>query len=187
MHKEVQSWLEEVREESGIQWEYRKSIMREDPDQYGGILKAFLDEKEYYCTGWGLLLTGTDPYGREATAVKMLKHLEQPEYGGYEPVFLDAMELGDDPIGRLNVLLDAYYDRKTGLCLVLEKLEGAACRWEVLRFLGRQLRAYYLYPEEYTPLFLILMDDLEQEIPDLLRSRLRLCRTNIPDQDLTDP
>ena len=65
---------------------------------------------------------------------------------------------------------------------MLEGMEGCPCRGEVLKFLGEQLWESLIYTEERIPLFLILIDNREGEIPSLLRNRLRLCRTNVPNQ-----
>lgn len=154
--------------------------MQEDPEDYNGILEAFL--QEYYdFSGWGILLTGTDRCSSQAAAMKVLELLVEQ---GCEGVFLDGADLGEgggtQAKAKLNGLLDKFYDMGTGLCLVLEGMEESACRWEILNFLGKRLCEYWLYKEEFPPLFLILIDEREKEIPNLLRDRLKLCRTNNP-------
>lgn len=182
METDIQSWVDDIQERSKFQWEYRTFRKEEYPEDYNGILETYPKDSSKF-RGCGILLTGNDRYGSQAAAIKMLEHLGSV---GCEGVFLDGMELSEygaaQAKDRLNGLLDFFYDENKSLCLILEGMEECLCRWELLKFLGEQLWESLLYKEQRIPLFLILIDNREREIPSLLRNRLRLCRTNIPSQ-----
>ena len=126
----------------------------------------------------------------------------------YAAVFLDEDSLAgpDEDFAacqaRLNLLLDQYYDRGQGLFLVLEHASRLPFSRRLFRFLEEQLAAYFLnrgesaltpgpkdqagaLPEPaespYPPLFLVLLEEEEPELPALLRGRLQLCRMSRPD------
>lgn len=175
----MESWVDEIQGRSMRQWEYWIFRKEDYPEDYDDILETFPSESGKF-RGQGVLLTGNDPYSSQAVATKLLERLMA---GGCAGIFLDAVELGEGgaplAIDRLNALLDHCYDAGESLCLILEGTEECPCRRELLRFLGEQLWESLLN-EEQLPLFLILMDNREREIPALLRNRLRLIRTNIP-------
>ena len=126
----------------------------------------------------------------------------------YDAVFLNEDSLADPEEdfavcqARLNLLLDHYYDRGQGLFLVLEHAARLPFSRKLFRFLEEQLAAYFLNRGErslapgpkdwpdlsaepaespYPPLFLVLLEEEEPELPALLRSRLQLCRMSRPD------
>lgn len=179
--EDIRSWLDSVLENSRIRWEYMQTQDQDDPDGWGEIFAASLQEGASVVSGCGLLLTGADSYGKQSAAAQMLALLVNEAYEG---VFLEGTELCDGGIrqakARLDALLDCFYDAGKGLCLILEGLEDCPCRRELLNFLGQTL-CVYRTRDDYTPFFLILLDDREQDIPGLLRGRLRLCRMCLPD------
>ena len=179
MDMDIQSWVTEITQLSEYQPEYRPYRKDEYPEDYNSILDAFPTEGASF-RGCGILLTGNDHFSREAVVVKMLERLESGNCGH---VFLDGMELCEDGAAtakaRLDGLMDYFYDEGKSLCLILEEMEDCPCRREILKFLGHQLWVS-LADEAQLPLFLILIDNREHEIPGLLRNRLTLCRTNIP-------
>ncbi len=134
--------------------------------------------------------------------------IEGRDEAPYDAVFLDEDSLAgpeeDFSVcqARLNLLLDRYYDRGQGLFLVLEHAASLPFSRKLFRFLEEQLAAYFLNRGErslapgpkdwpglsaepaespYPPLFLVLLEEEEPELPALLRSRLQLCRMSRPD------
>lgn len=184
MEENIQNWLDNTVRDSQIRWECAKAEAWDDPDGWGGVFAAFLQECDPV-SGCGILLTGADSYGKQSAAMELLRLLSSDAYA-CEGVFLDGMELStcgaQQAIVRLDALLDRFYDMQKGLCLILEGMEECPCRRELLHFLGQKLCEYRMYREEFTPLFLILIDDREQAIPASLRSSLRLYRMSLPDQ-----
>lgn len=183
MEEEIRSWLDSTLADSRFQWEYWKAQRLPDLDDWGSLFAAFLQDRTSV-SGSGILLTGADNHSKQFAAVQMLGHLIAESYEG---VFLDGMELGTSGAiqakQKLNCLLDHFYDAGMGLCLILEGMESCPCRRELLRFLGQKLCEYRMYQDQLTPLFLILLDDQEQDIPGLLRNCLRLCRVQLPNRE----
>lgn len=182
MAEDILGWLDGTIKDSQLQWEYIQTQPQDDPDRWGDIFAASLQETDSF-SGCGLLLTGADSYSKQSVAIQMLRHLVNDAYEG---VFLDGMDLSSrgaaQAKARLDGLLDRFYDAGTGLCLILSGMEESPCRQELLQFLGQRLCEYRVYQDTLTPLVLILLDDREQSIPALLRGRLRLCRVSLPDQ-----
>lgn len=182
MEEDIQSWLDNTVKDSQTRWECARTEALDDPNGWGDIFAAFLKEGDSV-SGYGILLSGADSYSKQSAAIQMLRLLDPDAYEG---VFLDGMELSScgarQAKVRLDGLLDRFYDMGKGLCLILEGMEECPCRREMLSFLGQKLCEYWIYREEFTPLFLILIDDQEHAIPNLLRSRLRLYRASLPDQ-----
>ncbi len=181
--EDVMGWLDSTLAESQFQWEYWKQQRLPDPDGWGSMFHCLLQSRTSV-SGRGLLLTGADSYSKQAAAVQMINLLVAEDY---ETVFLDGMELSDGGMSqarqKLDQLLDHFYDAGKGACLVLEGLEECVCRRELLRFLGQKLGEYRMYQDQLTPLFLILLDDRQQDIPGMLRSCLRLVRLQLPDRE----
>lgn len=184
MGDDILSWLDDTIQHSAFQWEFIQANIPYDPNGWYDIFSASL--QEYYTfSGHGILLTGTDNYGKQSAAVQMLRLLTSDAYA-YEPVFLDGAELAscsaEQTKARLRSLQDRFYDDRKGLCLVLEGMEDCPIRRELLVFLGQRMCQYRMYSEELTPMALILIDDREADIPALLRGHLRLYRCNLPNR-----
>lgn len=182
MEEDIQVWLDSAREESQFMLEYWKTRELGDPDEWGSLLASSFQDGGAV-TGRGVLLAGGDNHSKQAVALQILGLLK-PE--AFEGIFLNGADLSDGGFAqarkKLDGLLDHFYDKGMGLCLVLDGLEECACRPEILRFMGQKLCEYTMYSEELTPLFLILMDDREQDIPGLLRDCLQLCRLQLPNK-----
>jgi len=180
---DILTWLDSTLTDSQFQWEYLKTLAQEDPDGWGQLFSCSLREADSV-SGCGILLTGADSSSKLSAAIPMLKLLDREDY---ECVFLEGSGLAELGAARakaaLDGLMDRLYDQGRGLCLVLEGAEEIPCRRELMTFLGQKLCKYHMFREELTPLFLILLDDREQTLPALLRSRLQLCRITLPDLD----
>lgn len=179
----IQTWLEITLEDSLIRWEYLQSKRLDDTFGWGAIFAASVADNPDV-NGSGLLLTGPEGCGKHTAALHMMKQLKLQGYG---MLFLEGTELASLGAGqamqRFDALLDRFYKEGKSLCVCLEGLENCSCRRELLTYWGRALLNYLLYPEQFRPLFLILIDSQEQDIPALLRDRLRLCRMSLPDSD----
>lgn len=179
----IQNWLETTLEDSLIQWDYLRDKRLDDTFGWGAIFAASLMDNPDV-SGCGLLLTGPEGCGKHNAALHMMKLLSQQ---GYEMLFLEGTELGalgtGQAVQRLDALLDLFCRENKSLCVCLEGMESCSCRRELLNYWGRTLLNYLMFPEQFRPLFLILIDDGEQDIPALLRDRLRLCRMSLPDQN----
>ena len=182
MEQDIQLWLNDTCNDSQFQYEYWKSRELDDFDGWGALLApSFHDGSSV--TGRGILLTGGDSHGRQAVAIQVCGLLKSE---AYEVIFLNGDELCDKGFAqaqkRLDALLDCFYDKGMGLCLILDDMEECDCRRKILRFLGLKLCEYNIYREQYTPLFLIVIDNREQDMPVLLRDCLQLCRLRLPNK-----
>ena len=179
----IQEWLDQL---IPMSQQLEAFMLGKEPDDafgWGEMLGMMWAQMPEERPG-GLLLTGPAGCGKHTAAAHMLLQLQQEGYG---TVFLDGMELQDwdrkTAKERLNKLLDYFYDNQQPLCLVVENLESCGCRWEMLTHLGRTLQMNRLYRDQVEyPLFLILIDQKEHQIPASLRGELRLCRMCLPDQ-----
>lgn len=180
MADSIQTWLDTTLEDSFIRWEYLNSKRLDDTFGWGAIFAASLED-DPEVNGSGLLLTGPDGCGKHTAALHMMKLLELQ---GYEKVFLEGSEMSSVTaqvsMQRFDALLDRFYNEKKSLCVCLEGLEHCPHRRELLSYWGRALLNYLLYSEQFYPLYLILIDGAEQDIPSMLRDRLRLCRMSLP-------
>ena len=203
----TEDWVEEVLDEGDRITRY---LLSQDPDDsfgWGKLLqKMWTPEATSRPSGSGLLLVGPPGCGKH-TAVHHLVHALAAR--NYHFVFLDGEELGElggkkDACDALTALFDHCYDEQQSLCLVLEQLAELPFSRAVFRFLGTNLMQYYLHwaedirfegpkdhpfwrrsaedeEDEFTPLFLILIEEKEPAIPAFLRNRLQLCRMSLPD------
>ncbi len=176
MDSTIQSWLEQ----SAQQFEQLQAGQLDDTFGWGGIFRARL-EADREVSGCGLLLTGPHGCGRHTAAGHMMKLLFAE---GYDSVFLSGLELGSVPYEtakqQLDALFDRFYEQGKGLCICLEEMEACPHRRQLLSYLGQTLYKCFLYRQELTPVYLILIDDRE-DVPQVLRDRLRLCRMRLPD------
>ncbi len=183
----IQNWLTSVREESQAQWDQIADQDLDDTFGWGAMLKTLLSRmgsrgsspKERSRYSGGILLTGPAGCGKHTAAAHMMTQLFSR---AYEMLFLSGSSFAQmgaqKSIECLEFLLDDCISKEQALCIQLEELEDCPCRRELLSYFGQQLRNYDL--SAYPPLFLILIDGREQEIPASLRSRLMLCRMSLP-------
>ena len=178
MEKQMEKWLEATLEMSQIQWGYWCDRDLTCPEDWKDTFSAFL-QSHPSLGGCGLLLTGADSYTKQIVAMQMVDLLPEE----YSCVFLHGGELAEGGVAEAKVKLQHIFDRfsqeAASLCLLLEGMENVSCRRELLHYLGQMLcKGRYL--QGTNPLFLILQDDLDTQIPALLRSNLQLCRLQMP-------
>lgn len=189
MEQEIlQQWLEDTLQ-SSANMEY--DIFQQELDDtfgWGELLEMMWYELKKPCAG-GVLLTGPDGCGKHTAAAHMVQLAVKKNSFG--TVFLDGLDFCGEGFAwlrdRLNGLLDQFYDRNQGLCLVLENLETLPWRRELMTFLGRTLGDYRRgsgNPEAsaFPSLFLVLLDRQEEDIPAVLRGKMRLCRMSLPNR-----
>lgn len=185
----IQRWVNNTVEDSQGQWAFLETQQLDDTFGWGamtGILHARMGRrdsapKEKSSRSCGLLLTGPEGCGKHTAAAHMMKHLH---IDGYEMVFLNGMTLSDNAaqtIQLMEALLEYFLEREQAVCILLEEMEECPCRREVLTYFGQQLRNYWI--SDFPPLFLILIDGQEQQVPSCLRSQLMLCRMSLPDKN----
>lgn len=187
MAEVIQDWVNATMEDSQAQWAYIQAQELDDTFGWGAMTGTLLSRmgsrggtpKEKSRNSCGLLLTGPEGCGKHTAAAHMMTKLWPY---GYEMVFLSGMTLGPLGMARsiqyLEALLEACIEKDQALCIQLEDMENCPCRRELLTYLGQQLRNYRI--SDYPPLFLILIDGREQEVPACLRSQLLLCRMSLP-------
>lgn len=129
----------------------------------------------------GLLLTGPDGCGKHTIAAYMLNILAEEDF---RTIYLSWPALAADSLqaakARLDAILDHFYQEQWPMCLVLEQMEQCPCRQELLTFLGQTLLEYHFQQDVLPPLFLILIDQQEAQVPSILRRCLRLFRVVLP-------
>lgn len=182
MEERIQAWLDSALASSQLQLQMAQALPQIHSQDWDATFAQSLQDANFARSG-GILLSGTDDYSKRCAAVQLVQRLQAQAYEG---VLLEGAELTDEGAreakARIDGLLDHFYDAGQGLCLVLEGMEECACRREVLSFLGQKLCEYRMYQQDLTPLFLLLLDDREQQIPGLLRSCLRQHRLQLPNQ-----
>lgn len=164
---ELQSWLEHR-----IKWTDPIYDLIEDLDDTFGWGARF----EYL---WshdralprGLLLTGPNGCGKHTAAAHMFRVLNET----HSALMLDGRELCADgyPTAAAKLKYVLRHPGSYPWCMILEELEECDCRRKLLTLLGQVLASD-------PSLFLILIDSHEEDIPSVLRSRLRLCRMSLP-------
>lgn len=188
MAERLQDWVAATVEDSQAQWAYIQEQELDDTFGWGAMTGVLLSrmgsrgvsQKEQSRNSCGLLITGPEGCGKHNTAAHMMVRLQEE----YEMVFLNGMTLS--ALGAvksrqfLEALLESFIRKDRALCIQLEDMEDCPCRRELLTYFGQQLRNYRI--ADFPPLFLILIDSREQDIPSCLRSQLLLCRMSVPTQ-----
>ncbi|MCD8189407.1 MAG: hypothetical protein LUD78_04180 [Clostridiales bacterium] len=183
--EKTKDWVDRVIGRSEDFEECLKTHWTDDSFGWGALLGKLWNEPAD-TRPTGLLLTGPEGCGRHAAAAHMVRILHGKEFGSVWLTGDDLLEEGNVSVAqeRLDALLDDFWEKKKGLCLVLEQLEGRTGRKELLNSLGKSLWDYWLAREtksEASRLFLILIDS-GRGIPSLLRERLQRCRMTLPGQ-----
>lgn len=183
MVDQIQQWLEQIVPMSQRLEEFMLAKEPDDSFGWGKMLEMMWTAQLPEERPGGLLLTGPNGCGKHTAMAHMILQLRQEGFG---TVFLDGMDMedwdGKTAKERINKLLDHFDENGQGLCMVLENVESCGFRRELLTHLGHTLQMYRLYRDQVQPLFLILIDQKEQQIPPALRGELRLCRMCLPDQ-----
>lgn len=181
--RKTEEWLAFLLEESE---RCQNMVLNRDLNDASGLGRA-LDRMIRQGRGSrpaGVLLTGPSGAGKHNAAWHVLQALNGEDYA---PVFLSGESLsefrGDYPAAaaRLNALMDQFYDRGQGLCLVLEDPERCGFGRQLFSFLGVSLQAYQSYPPGDPGMFLILIADKQPAMPSLLRDQLLFCPCALPD------
>ena len=136
----------------------------------------------------GLLLSGPNGCGKHTAAAHMFRILNET----HTVLLLDGPELCANgyvsAVKRLEFVCTHPNRDEQGnaypWCLILEGMESCSFRQEFLTLLGQTLTAAWLQNMDAPSVFAILIDSREEEIPSVLRSRLRLCRMSLPNSRL---
>lgn len=176
---ELQTWLNQIAENETHFWNYLDNAPSQD-DTFGwGARLRHMWEKEPN-RPCGLLLTGPNGCGKHTAAVHMFRILSEEYY----VALVNGTALCDGGFasasGRLLGTIKHYGKENKPLCMILDGLEECGFRKDLFSFLGQILTVSWLRNVQIPPVFLILIDSYEEDIPAVLRSRLRLCRMALP-------
>lgn len=181
--QELQSWLEQLDHTMKPFYDFIDSIDSNDiplDDTFGWgarLRHMWSVTKDRPC---GLLLTGPNGCGKHTAATHMFHIL----YENYYAILLHGADLCaggyEAAKARLLRVIRKYGEEENPLCLILEGMEGCDCRQELFSCLGQVLTTAWMKDPALPPLFVILIDSNEADIPSILRSRLRLCRMSLP-------
>lgn len=201
------NWLRETLDCSTVLRDYYLTMPPDDSFGWGSTLgKMWFPTPSVRPTGTGVLLTGPDGSGKHTAAAHLIRSFLKNDY---DFVLLRGEDLEpEDGVkalkDRLNALLDHFLNQNKGLCLVLDGMMRSQAAWEIGQFLGEMLCFYFvrrnedfLYggpkdglathvitdsEEQFSPLFLILIEKKEEGLPSILRSRLQMCRMSYPNE-----
>ena len=184
--REFQSWLEQTENAmnpfydfiESTRNDYDKTVTLDDTFGWGARFRQMWSIKsDRPC---GLLLTGPSGCGKHTAAAHMVHILFDDLYA----IQLNGSDLCSSGYetakARMLGLIGKYGKEEKPLCLILEGMEHCDCRQELLACLGQVLTASWLGNKRDPRLFVILIDSCEEDIPSVLRSRLRLCRMSLP-------
>ncbi len=180
----IQDWLEQTKKDAVLMSDYLQAKIQGDSSGWRELFAMRL--KNDSLRVGGILLTGPDGCGKHTAAAHMVELLASD---GYACVFLDGLALeaysAAQAKERLSVMLDHYYEMARPLCLSLQNMEDCTHRQELLTWLGQTICEYWLLRRSdasVLPLYLVLIDRRERDIPSLLRSRLHLYRVSLPNE-----
>lgn len=134
----------------------------------------------------GVVLSGPSGSGKHHAANHILQALDLEDCA---PVFLTGASLAEGVSGffelaeRINALLDEFYDREQGVCIVLEEPDECGYSGQLYPFLGRIAHEYKDNPDELPALFLILIAKEPPVLPSILRDLLLCCACTLPDPE----
>ena len=179
---ELQSWLKHIADTETQFWNYLDYLDNtsalDDTFGWGARLRNMWEKEPHHPCG--LLLTGPDGCGKHTAAVHMFRILSDDYYIALisGPALCDGGF--DNAKARLLGTIGSYGKENKPLCLILDGLEDCTFRKELFTALGQALTISWLSNVTTPPVFVILIDSQEQDIPAILRSRLRLCRMALP-------
>ena len=203
-----EEWADLVLDNGEMLGQYYDAAAPDDTFGWGNLFrKMWFSDYGHRPSGTGVLLTGPEGCGKHTAAAHLIRELRNRDYWvGLLPED-DAGGEGPNTPTRdlLNDLLDRCDEEGKGLCLVAEDLDRRSRSRELGQFLGEMLCLYTLRrgqdsqkagpkdrfsprdlgkgDDPLSPFFLILIQNREQSVPSLLRSRLQLCRMSPPDTD----
>ena len=180
----TEQWLSGLLEES--RWEQDR-ISRKRLNDASGMGQALRELLGLGRAQWpgGILLTGPAGSGKHNLAWHIVQALREMDCGA---VFLTGEILGEDAdyqeaAGRLNAIVDSFYDQHKGLCLLLEEPEDCPSPRRLYSLLGRILQDYHDYQDETPPLFLTLIARSAPRMPAVLRDNLLFFPCTLPDRE----
>ena len=203
-----EEWNDIVLDNGEMLGQYYDAAVPDDTFGWGNLYrKMWFSDYSHRPSGTGVLLTGPEGCGKHTAAAHLIRELRNRDYWvGLLPEDDAGGEGPNTPTrDRLNGLLDLCSDEGKGLCLLVEDLDRRSRSRELGQFLGEMLCLYTLRrgadsqtagpkdrvsgrslhsgDDPLAPFFLILIQNKEQSVPSLLRSRLQLCRMSPPDRD----
>ena len=183
--KTTKDWLSFHLKESGSLQNLILNQKLNDASTLGGALSRLVLRGKAERPS-GVLLTGPSGSGKHHTAHHILQALDKENCA---PVFLTGASLAEGVSGfqeiteRINALLDEFYDRKQGLCLVLEEPDKCGYSDQLFPFLGRIAHEYRNNIDELPALFLILIAEEPLSLPSILNDLLLCCVCTLPDPE----
>ena len=203
-----EEWADLVLDNGEMLGQYYDAAVPDDTFGWGSLYrKMWFSDYSHRPSGTGVLLTGPEGCGKHTAAAHLIRELRNRDYWvGLLPEDDAGGEGPNTPTrDRLNSLLDLCSEEGKGLCLLAEDLDRRSRSRELGQFLGEMLCLYTLRrgsdsrqagpkdrfsgrdirtgDDPLSPFFLILIQNKEQSVPGLLRSRLQLCRMSPPDRD----
>lgn len=181
--KTTEEWLRFRLKESERYQNYILNQKLNDASGLGGRLQKLVRRGRAERPA-GVLLTGPAGSGRHCAAWHILQALDEEDCA---PVFFTGAGLAQDAADfpdlaeRLNALLDSFYDRGQGLCVVLEEPEDCPYCQQLYPYLGSVAQEYRLGAEILPPLFLILITRQQVTLPAMLQEQLLSCSCVLPD------
>lgn len=179
MDKQQENWIKKTKRLSAIVSGYLLSEVPDDSFGWGARMSALAGQLPDENIS-GLLLTGPDGCGKHTCVAHFLSGLD-PDI--FEPIFLIGSNLKSSAFASSEMicsLLDDFYDRGKGLCLVLDRPEDSDINSEILGCLCEAVCEYHLKRDEYPPFFVIIIKSDPLGVPALLSSRLLQCNMTLP-------
>ena len=182
MDIQYENWIEKTKQFSLIVSEYLLNEIPDDSFGWGARMSTLARQLPDENIS-GLLLTGPDGCGKHTCVSHFIRELKNDDF---EPVFLNGSSFKKHNVSALGAteligaLLDDFYDRNKGICLVLDQLEGNNFYSEVLDYLCEIVCEYHLMRNEYPPFFVIIIKKEPAGVPALLSTRLLQCNMTLP-------
>lgn len=180
----LEKWVKRVNQTSSVISSYLLNEELDDSFGWGARMSALAAQLPDDDIS-GLLLTGPDGCGRHNCISYFIRDLAD----AFEPVFLSASSFKTRGAGAfetselVGALLDDFYDRKTGACLIFDGVGDDELAADMLEYLSETVCEYHLMRDEYPPLLVVIIKSDPSGIPALLRSRLLHCGMTCPTEE----